>query len=227
MAAVHHAHARALMRRANRRGEMPPRAAHAYARAIAIYRRILHGQSGEGPEHGALRGHLADALFASGRHGDAADEYALLRASTTDPARRSWAALRVVQSLERVARAPLPERAQPRPTAVPADLRRLMRAREIYLRWVAESEDTEGARAGFAIANARALYLFGHLDAALTRTAPFMTAPCAPTTSAALALRRDIALARGDIPTAEVAYRQLARCEIAMNTILAETSPAR
>ena len=157
-----------------------------YELAATAYRGYLERYPNN-PQGYELHYNLADALYWSKSYEQAATEYAEVRDSNVDDSYLAESARRVVESLKRIADRdveegrllirddpPLPAGAPPsvQPVAMPETVRRLARAREIYLTRVSPSRDTESVRAAYDYNNALLLYWYGYwpqADARFTR----------------------------------------------------------
>ncbi len=156
-----------------------------YALAATAYRGYLERYPNN-PQGYELHYNLADALYWSNSYEQAATEYAEVRDSNVDDRYLAESARRVVESLKRIADrdieegrlvvreeppAPAGDPLQVNPVAMPETVQRLARAREIYLRRVSESRDTEGVRAAYDYNNALLLYWYGYWPEAESRFA--------------------------------------------------------
>ncbi len=152
-----------------------------YGVAAEEYQRYLD-QYPDGLYAYAIRYDSAEALYWSGRHEEAAGEYAAVRDSHLGRTHRTGAARRVVESVSRLleaaeasgrvtVRQEAPEnRGTPiRPLSMPALLQRLAMARELYVSTVPEDSDSEGVRAAYEFNNALALYWYGYWPEARAR----------------------------------------------------------
>jgi len=194
-ARIHHRRAQRLRQRDHVDAGGGGQAAHEYGRAIDTYRAFL-ARYPAGPEAYEIAYDLADALFWSGRFEEAARAYADVRDSPLDDRRFAAAARRVVESERRrlqeaVERGDVVERAHPAPAAraVPAPLRRLARAREIYVRWVRPAEDVEHVRDAYAFNNALMLSRYGWSDEARRRWARLVRDRCRGPAASAIGLQ--------------------------------------
>lgn len=213
---IHHQRAQQLRHRADADRRASAEARREYARAIDAYRRYAEAHPNH-PSTYAIRYDLADALYWSGRWTEAAEAYAAVRDSRVDDRHFARAARRVVESHARAAeaaRVTLPETPAAEPREVPEPLRRVARAREIYVRWVTPAEDEERVRDAFAFNNAALLHRYGWADAAMARFDRLFAARCAG--PAASELGRDawwamhaIATAREDLDALDRLTREV------------------
>jgi len=181
----------------------------AYAVVVETYRRYLASYPNDRESY-EISFDLADALYWSGRYPEAALAYATVRDSPLDGRRFAAAARRVVESeRERAdddeARGAFRRRSATAtaPEAVPAPLRRLARAREIYVRWVRPNEDEEHVRDAYAFNNALLVSRYGFAEEARRRWSALFVARCrGPRASAvgqaAFRALLDDAIGRGD-----------------------------
>lgn len=184
-ARIHHRRAQRLRERARVEGSGSLASANAvYGVAVRTYRRFLVTYP-DAEESYDLAFDLADALYWSGRWEEAAQAYREVRDSPLSDRHFARATRRVVESEARrleadVASGRVTVREDPAdaPTEVPEALRRLARAREIYLRWVSPERDEERVRDAYAFNNAVVVMRYGFFEEARRRFGRIFRARC-------------------------------------------------